>query len=70
MRDRAGFTQARAFLQVLESEVHQMSWGGATVYIQQKITDRKAEDPEALEDDEQNGEVAAPEGDGDASSYA
>jgi len=47
-----------------------MSWGGATVYIQQKITDRKAEDPEALEDDEQNGEVAAPEGDGDASSYA
>mmetsp|Transcript_2719 Transcript_2719/g.7961 ORF Transcript_2719/g.7961 Transcript_2719/m.7961 type:complete len:292 (-) Transcript_2719:547-1422(-) len=26
--------------QVLESELHQMSWGGATVFIQQKVTDR------------------------------
>ena len=24
---------------VLEYEMHQMSWGGATVYIHQKITD-------------------------------
>ena len=32
---------------VLEYEMHQMSWGGATVYIQQKVTDaRRSEETE------------------------
>ena len=44
---------------VLESQMYNMSWGGATVYIQQKITARSESRPEKVGESHEAGERAA-----------
>ena len=53
--------------QVLEQQLYQMSWGGATVYIQQKLTE--PEDPEA-EDEELDEQADESEDSGANADYA
>jgi hypothetical protein len=38
--------------QVLEYELHEMSWGGATVYIHQKVTDPR--EAKAIDSDDED----------------
>jgi hypothetical protein len=42
--------------EVLEYELHDMSWGGATVYIMQKITNPHLPNPERSADEEEHEE--------------
>mmetsp|Transcript_2302 Transcript_2302/g.3527 ORF Transcript_2302/g.3527 Transcript_2302/m.3527 type:complete len:273 (-) Transcript_2302:197-1015(-) len=43
--------------EVLEYELHDMSWGGATVYIHQKTTDPREINPDSDDDDDDESEA-------------